>query len=150
MAALNFRLKALTAPPGQQCLTTTQAVLNNSAKYLEVIGPDGFAGTIISEDEPSVDDRDKAWIRLEENGKPRGIYVYQNGWVLVPGVHQGAIMGYSGAVASIPAGWVLADGLNGAPDLTDNTDFASWWEPNYSAPETTYTLCPIYFTGLAD
>ncbi len=148
--ALNLRLKALTAPPGAQCLTTTQAVLDNSAKYLQVTGPDGVSYIIISANEPTVDDRDKAWLRLEDNGQPKGLYKYQDDeWVLVPGVHQGAIMLYSGLVANIPAGWILPTGSDGSPDLTDETDHGHLWEPPYSAPETTYTLCPIWFKGFA-
>lgn len=149
--ALNLKLTALSAPPGAQCLTTTQAVLNNSAKYLQIVGPDGASYVVISATEPSVNDRGNAWLRLEENGQPRGLYKYQtDAWVLVPGVHIGAIMLYSGALASLPDGWVLADGTNGAPDLTNDTNYASLWQPNYSAPATTYDLCPIYFKGHAD
>jgi hypothetical protein len=145
--ATTFRLKALTAPPGLQCLTTLQAVLDAVAKYEQVVGPDGLSGIVVSANEPSVDDRDKAWLKLEANGKPIGLFKYQDGWILVPGLHQGAIIMYSGLVASIPAGWKLADGTGGAPDLTDSTKFASFWEPNYSAPETTYDCCPIWFKG---
>lgn len=148
--ALTFRLTALTAPPGVQCLTTLQAVLNNAAKYLQVTGPPGVTVMIASETEPSTDDRDKIWVQLYDNGMPVGSFKYQDGWVLIPGIHVGAIIGYSGLISAIPAGWVLADGLNGSPDLTSNTEYASWWNPNYSAPTTTYDLCPIYFKGLAD
>lgn len=148
--ALTFRLKPLNAPPGAQCLTTLNAVLAAVAKYVEVVGPDGIAGMIISAAEPSVDDRDKVWLRLEDNGQPLGLFQFADDeWVQIPGLHQGAIILYSGETANIPSGWVLADGTNGAPDLTDNTAFASLWEPNYSAPTTTYTLCPIYFKGFA-
>lgn len=148
--ALNLRLKPLTAPPGAQCLTTTQAVLNNSAKYLQIIGPDGLSAIVISASEPSVDDRDKAWLKLESGGEPIGLFKYAGDeWMQVPGVHQGAIMLYSGEVANIPDGWQLANGLNGAPDLTDNTKFASLWEPNYTGGGTTYDLAVIWFGGLA-
>jgi hypothetical protein len=100
--------------------------------------------------EPSVDDRDKVWLKLETNGKPAGIFKYaQTAWVQIPPMPIGTVALWNGLVASIPTGWVLADGTNGAPDLTDNTDFASLWEPNYSAPLTTYDLCPIYFKGNA-
>lgn len=145
--ALNFKLTALTAPPGAQCLTTTQAVLDNSAKYLRVSGPEGFSYIIVSESEPTVDDRDKVWLQLEANGQPRGLYKYQtDAWTLVPGVHIGSIILYSGALANLPAGWVICDGTNGAPDLTAN---AALWNPDYAAPTTTYDVCPIYFTGHA-
>lgn len=147
--ALNFQLKALRTPPGIQCLTTLADVLAKSAQYLQVIGPAGTSFIVISETEPSVDDRDKVWLRLESNGKPYGLFKFQTTeWILIPGVHKGAIMLYSGAVADIPDGWHLADGLAGTPDLTDSTDFASLWEPNYTAPGATYTLAPIYFLGL--
>lgn len=148
--ALTFRLKALNAPPGVQCLTTTQGVLEAVAKYVEVIGPQGLSGLIISAAEPGVDDRDKLWVQLEANGKPIGIFKWQTDeWILVPGMPKGSIMLYSGAVADIYDGWVLADGLNGSPDLTDNTQYASLWNPNYSAPTTTYDLAPIWFKGHA-
>lgn len=146
---ISFRLKANNAAPGEQCLTTLQAVLQAVAKYVSVVGPDGLSGIVVSANEPGTDDRDKAWLKLESTGEPIGLFKYQDGWLLVPGHHVGAIIGYSGEVANIPAGWVLANGLNGAPDLTDNTNFASLWQPNYSAPETTYTLAPIYFVGHA-
>lgn len=147
--AITFTLKALNAPPGAQCLTTLNAILQAVAKFVQVTSPEGLSGIIIDDAEPGVDDRDKAWIRTETNGQPRGLYIYQDGWVLVAGVPIGLIGLYSGLVADIPDGWALCDGTNGTPDLTDNTDFASLWEPNYSAPETTYTLCPIQYRGLA-
>jgi hypothetical protein len=148
--ATGFKLTVLTVPPGLQCLTTTQAVLDAAAKYLQIVGPTGTSFIIISDTEPSVDDRDKAWLKLEENGKPIGLYKFQDAaWMLVPGVHQGAIILYSGAVASIPAGWQLADGTNGSPDLTNDTNYASLWQPNYNGATTTYDLCPIWFKGHA-
>jgi hypothetical protein len=146
---LILRLKANNAPPGQQCLTTLQAVLQAVAQYMSVVGPDGLSGIVISATEPSTDDRDKAWLKLEANGKPIGLFKYQDAWLQVPGVHQGAIILYTGLVSAIPAGWVLANGLNGAPDLTDNTNYASLWQPNYTALGTTYDLCPIWFKGFA-
>ncbi|MEE2828971.1 MAG: hypothetical protein VX498_07275 [Myxococcota bacterium] len=36
-----------------------------------------------------------------------------------PGVPQGAILMWSGAINAIPAGWALCDGSNGTPDLLD-------------------------------
>lgn len=147
--ATTFTLKALNAPPGAQCLTTLNAVLQAVAKFIQVVSPQGLSGLIISDEEPGVDDRDKAWIRLETNGMPRGLYIYSDAWVLVPALHTGAIIGYSGLVSAIPEGWVLCDGTNGTPDITDNTNFASWWQPNYNVSETEYVLCPIYFVGHA-
>jgi hypothetical protein len=148
--AITFRLKALNAPPGQQCLTTLQDTLNKTAQFMQVIGPDSATFLVMSNAEPSADLRDQAWLKLEANGKPEGFYKFQTGeWWRVPGLHVGAIIGYSGSLSNIPDGWTLADGTNGTPDLTDNTAFASWWEPNYSAPTTSYTLCPIYHVGLS-
>lgn len=147
--AFTFTLKALNAPPGAQCLTTLNAILQAVAKFVQVTSPEGLSGIIIDDAEPGVDDRDKAWIRTEANGQPRGLYIYADGWVLVAGVPIGLIALYSGLVSAIPDGWALCDGTNGTPDLTSNTDFASLWEPNYSAPTTTYTLCPIQYLGLA-
>lgn len=142
--ATNFRIKANTAPPGLQCLTTLQAVLDAVARYNYAVGPDGLSGIVVSANEPGVDDRDKAWLKLESNGKPIGLFKYQDGWILVPGIHQGAIIFHSGLVSAIPAGWRLADGTNGAPDLTAATQL---WAPDYSAPETTYDYAPIWFKG---
>ncbi len=36
-----------------------------------------------------------------------------------PGVPSGGIIMWSGSIASIPSGWVLCDGSNGTPNLTD-------------------------------
>lgn len=147
--AITFRLKALNAPPGQQCLTTLQSTLQKVEQFMQVIGPDGASFLISSATEPSADFRDQSWLKLEANGKPIGLFKYQAEWIQVPGVHKGAIVGYNGDLANIPDGWHICDGLGGSPDLTDNTEFASWWSPNYSAPTTSYTLCPIVFIGFA-
>lgn len=37
---------------------------------------------------------------------------------LLPGVPSGVILLWSGAISSIPSGWVLCDGANGTPNLT--------------------------------
>lgn len=147
--AITFRLKALNAPPGQQCLTTLQSTLQKVEQFMQVIGPEGASFLISSATEPSADFRDQAWLKLEANGKPNGLFKYQEEWIQVPGLHQGAIILYNGALSSMPDGWVLADGLNGSPDLTDNTNFGQLWDPAYSAPTTSYTLCPIWFKGFS-
>lgn len=147
--AFTFTLKALNAPPGVQCLTTFNDLIQKIPKFIQVVSPEGLSGLIIDESEPGVDDRDKAWIQLEDNGKPVGLFVYADEWTLVPALHVGAIIAYSGLVSAIPDGWVLCDGTNGTPDITDNTNFASWWQPNYNVSETEYVLCPIYFKGHA-
>lgn len=147
--AIQFRLAALNVPPGLQCLTTMQGVLNASAQYLQVVGPEGVTVLVMADVAPSVDDRDKAWLQLEANGKPEGFFKWQTDeWILVPGVHKGTITLFSGAVADIPDGWQLPDGTQGSPDLTSNTDFDSIWKPTYGGGVTTYDLCPIWFRGL--
>lgn len=40
-------------------------------------------------------------------------------YVLANGVPSGAILMWSGTVATIPSGWYLCDGTNGTPDLTN-------------------------------
>ena len=47
------------------------------------------------------------WVKLEVANAPG------------QGTPQGGIIMWSGTIASIPAGWVLCDGANGTPDLTD-------------------------------
>lgn len=39
--------------------------------------------------------------------------------IVAAGVPSGAIVMWSGAIADIPAGWLLCDGNNGTPDLRD-------------------------------
>ena len=41
-------------------------------------------------------------------------------FALMSQIAKGIITSFSGAIASIPAGWVLCNGSNGTPDLRDN------------------------------
>lgn len=157
--ALLFRLKANTSQPSEQCLQTLQGVLNAVEKYVEVVGPEGSSFVIISENEPSVDDRDKLWIRLESSGAPRGTFAWNGDeWEMVPALPKKGTFGdgtgimvmfFSGKVADIPTGWHLCDGLDGSPDYTSMSagDYPEIWKPNYNIATTQYDLCPIAYIG---
>lgn len=154
--AIAFRLKANTSQPSEQCLQTLQGVLEAVAKYVEVVGPDGAAFVIISAEEPTVDDRDKLWVRLEASGKPRGSFAWNgSAWQLVPALPKKGTFGdgtgvlvmmYSGKVVDIPAGWHLCDGLGGAPDYTGAT-YDPFFTPNYGAGVTTYDMALVAYVG---
>lgn len=84
--------------------------------------------------------RQAAWNALAPTGPQRGDLVYYDGtnwtrlargsagqvlatngttlgWVTYAGFQSGIIVMWSGAIGSIPSGWVLCDGTNGTPDL---------------------------------
>lgn len=86
---------------------------------------------------PSVDDQDKPWIRLDNVGRPAGIYIFYNGlWVKQP-PDQGSLIGPFagdptlffdgdgrglvgvGPVAGDFYGWQIMNGNNGTANLSD-------------------------------
>ena len=61
--------------------------------------------------------QDQGWITASE--APVQSVNSQTGDVEVEGVSEGIISMWAGDVENIPSGWVLCDGENGTPDLTD-------------------------------
>ena len=55
-----------------------------------------------------------------DDGTSNGLY-YQTGkgTVVSLGLPSGVIVAWSGTIATIPSGWVICDGTNSTPDLTD-------------------------------
>jgi hypothetical protein len=144
--AFNFSLRAATVPAGQSCLTNVQGVLDAAAKYLEVQGPSGITGTIVSKDQPATEDEDKVWVKLDVNGKPEGIYIFStDAWVRIPEAEKGALRVYSGTVAAIPTGWKLSNGV--APSTKNTTSVTGVWTPNYSGAVSSYVLAIIEYVG---
>jgi len=91
---------------------------------------------VISQDVPGVDDRSKAWIQLDSQGRPIAIKIWYTGggggaWRRVYNGMIGEIRMYSGdptvdfdadghgLVGGTYDGWQLCNSKNGAPDLSD-------------------------------
>lgn len=62
--------------------------------------------------------------------------------VAVAGIPTGGIIMWSGAVANIPDGWLLCDGTNSTPDLTDRfiVGAGGTYDPDDTGGEATHTL----------
>ena len=57
---------------------------------------------------------------LVPKGTNTGNYLKDDGtWAAVGGIPSGVITMWSGAISAIPAGWVICDGTNSTPNLTD-------------------------------
>ncbi len=56
-------------------------------------------------------DVNDVWLRGANGGTGR--------WASVAGIPQGAIVMWSGSIATIPSGWALCNGANGTPNLRD-------------------------------
>lgn len=87
---------------------------------------------IIGNAEPGVDDRDKAWIQTDSQGRPLMIKVFYSGaWRRVYSGIPGEVRGYTGDpsidfdddgkgnVGGNWDGWQICNGNNGSPDLSD-------------------------------
>ena len=57
---------------------------------------------------------------LVPKGTDTGNFLKDNGtWTAVVGIPSGVIAMWSGAISNIPTGWVICDGTNSTPNLTD-------------------------------
>lgn len=145
--ALQLRLQAGTVNPSQECLSTLTGVLQAVARYVTVITQGGITALTASEAEPSVDNRNTAWVKLDNNGFPLGLYWYNDGsWRRVPEANIGEIKLATGDCADIPEGWAVANGV--APS-TVNLTAQGLWDPNYTNanPGTSYNVMIIEFVG---
>jgi len=90
---------------------------------------------IIGGDVPGVDDRDKAWIRLDTAGRPIETKVFYNGnWRRIYNGMLGEIRPFAGdptittdwdnnghgVIGGTYDGWQICNGQNGSPDLSNN------------------------------
>lgn len=92
-----------------------------------------FVPYVTGASQPSVDDQDKVWHRVDANGRPIGTYVFYSGtWRKQYSVPIGTIAmysgdpdvdfagaGHAGTVGGEWDGWQLCSGENGSPNLSD-------------------------------
>lgn len=84
---LNLQLSPLTLPEGTEFPGTPQALLQLISEYEQVTGGESFTGVVYGEAEPSADDRDLAWFRVDGGGNPIGWYGWDgSAWVPLPQV----------------------------------------------------------------
>lgn len=78
-------LKPATVPPDVPLPTSATQLVNLVAHYLSLEGLAGLQGVIISDTEPAVTDRDKAWVKIDPaNGRAIGLFRYSGGWKQLP------------------------------------------------------------------
>lgn len=65
---------------------TPQLLAEDIISNLEVSLPGEYQSIVISQNEPSADDRSKAWLKLDANNRPERLYKYQDGlWLSLHG-----------------------------------------------------------------
>lgn len=124
--------------------TTPKELIEALPKWLtaEIEGAESLHFVNFGHETPSVDENNYPWIRLDEDGRPMGLYVYYEGaWVRAWSYAVGELRLYTGAVADIEDGWVLCDGNNGTDDLTASM------VP--SGVQTSYDLAFVQYVGYA-
>lgn len=83
--ALDLALEALTLPDGTEFPGTNQALLNQIAQYMAIIGGASFNGINFGPTTPSVDDQDKPWFKTDDSFNPIGWYSWNgSAWVTIP------------------------------------------------------------------
>lgn len=117
--------------PNAAPLNVTQLVqLLNSLVSSAIQG--SYIPYIIQTDPPGAQDHDKAWFKLDSNGKPVGVFIWYSGhWRRVYNGMPGEIRGYTGnpgtdfdsdgkgIIEGNYDGWHLCNGRDGTPNLTD-------------------------------
>lgn len=63
----------------EECFSTVDAFFDLLRTSLVMSSPDEFPNVIIQEDEPDIEDYDKEWLKVAEDGKPLGWYSYYEG-----------------------------------------------------------------------
>ena len=83
--ALDLALEALTLPDGTEFPGTNQALLNQIAQYIAIIGGASFNGINYGPTTPSVDNQDKPWFKTDDSFNPIGWYSWNgSAWVTIP------------------------------------------------------------------
>lgn len=117
--------------PNAAPLNLTQLVqLLNSLVSSAIQG--SYIPYVISADTPGVNDHDKAWIKLDSNGRPLGTFIWYSGnWRREYNGMIGEVRGYTGnptidfdanglgIVGGIYDGWHICNGKDGVPDFSD-------------------------------
>jgi hypothetical protein len=122
--------------PGESPLNLIQLFqLANTLIGGEIVG--SYTPYVLQNGTPNVDDRDKIWFELDDQGKPVAIKKFYNGtWRRIYNGMRGEIRGYTGKptddfdmsqpnpgrgkIDGIYDGWALCNGKNGTPDLSNN------------------------------
>lgn len=96
--ALSLQVVFLTVPSGTEFPGTMQELGDFLAQYLAISGGDAFSGVNYGDVEPTADNRDKPWFRLNDEGLPLGWYSWNgSSWVSIPVILPG------GSTAQRPA-----------------------------------------------
>lgn len=128
----------------QNNFTTVQAILDLLPNSLRVSLED--TDTVISagSNTPSIDNQSRPWFRFAANGDFLGVYIFISGeWSLAPSLPIGSLLRVANvSVNSLPAGFILANGENGSPDLGDEFD------PIYLDTSTEFNTAWLQWVGL--
>jgi hypothetical protein len=83
--ALNLQIVMLTVPQGMEFPGSFQELGDRLAEYLDIEGDEDFSGVNFGDVEPTPENRDKPWFRLDDQGSPLGWYSWNgSAWVSIP------------------------------------------------------------------
>lgn len=123
----------LDAPDPEECPADLTELYNGLRTRLSATLNADIVPYVTGAETPGVEDQDKVWHRVDADGRPLGTYVFYSGtWRKQYTQPVGTILMYSGdpgtdfagadgagTVGGEWDGWQLANGLNGAPNLSD-------------------------------
>lgn len=102
----------ITDLPDGQCFESFEALLRALPTFLGIQLPTSITNVIISNIQPSDDQRNSLWIRQSNDGGVLGIYVFAAGaWRQLTPVPQGVFWMY-GNSTQVPTGYILVDDDN--------------------------------------
>lgn len=114
-------ISAATLPEGT-CYQSEQERLEGFAEALQVTLPGTYATSNVGPTVPSVDDRDKPWLRTNADGSPDGVYHYYDGsWKRKHALDPGHIHLWLGTEAAV-------DTLDGGSAGAVTTEAGPFWE----------------------
>lgn len=107
---MNLNIQALTAPSGT-CPATINDWIKLIEQYCVVPFNDNYSLFVIGSTTPSVDDQDKVWIRTNDDGTLKGVYIYVSGsWKTNDFFQVGMMIDYWGLAGDIAIPWAICNG----------------------------------------
>jgi len=111
MADLNLVLVPSSVDPSTPFPPSWRTMIREMSEALTIAGGPSLSLANYGPDEPDAGNVDKPWIRTDADGRPMGTWIFYDGsWVLDYALEIGDVRAFSGAVADLVAGFVLADG----------------------------------------